>query len=65
MATDTTTFKISTAGLILSRVAQTTSINPRVKRAQTLHFERTTFRAQAVTCNAPTEIYRPVGSYTY
>lgn len=30
---DTTTFKISTTGLILSRVAQATSINPRVKRA--------------------------------
>lgn len=30
---DTTTFKISTTGLILSRLAQATSINPRVKRA--------------------------------
>jgi len=30
---DTTTFKISTTGLILSRIAQATSINPRVKRA--------------------------------
>jgi hypothetical protein len=30
---DTTTFKISTTGLILSRVAQAASINPRVKRA--------------------------------
>jgi len=30
---DTTTFKITTTGLILSRVAQATSINPRVKRA--------------------------------
>ena len=30
---DTTTFKVSTTGLILSRVAQATSINPRVKRA--------------------------------
>lgn len=30
---DMTTFKISTTGLILSRVAQVTSINPRVKRA--------------------------------
>jgi hypothetical protein len=30
---DMTTFKINTTGLILSRVAQATSINPRVKRA--------------------------------
>jgi hypothetical protein len=30
---DMTTFKISTTGLILSRVAQATSINPKVKRA--------------------------------
>jgi len=30
---DTTTFKITTTGLILSRVAQATSINPKVKRA--------------------------------
>ena len=30
---DTTTFRIITTGLILSRIAQATSINPRVKRA--------------------------------
>ena len=30
---DTTTFKISTTGLIVSRVVQATSINPKVKQA--------------------------------
>ena len=30
---DTTMFKISTTGLIISRIVQATSINPRVKRA--------------------------------